>query len=226
MSRDRLSRSEKLYQEALEVLPGGVSRKTIFRRPHPFYADKAEGAYLYDVDGVERIDFANNMASLIHGHAFPPIVAAVTEQLQKGSAFTMTTEVEVRFAQLLCERVPSFEKILFVNSGTEAVMSCIKASRAFTGRRKIAKAEGAYHGTYDFAEVSQTANPTNWGDADRPDSVPVATGTPGGVLDDVLIIPFNNSERALAILNESAEDIACVLIDPMPQLREWARFSE
>ena len=142
MSRDQPPKSEKLYQEALEVLPGGVSRNTVYRQPGPFYAEKGEGAYLYDVDGVERIDFSNNMASLIHGHAYPPIVAAVTEQLQKGSAFTMATEVEVRFAQLLCARVPSFEKIRFVNSGTEAVMSCIKASRAFTGRRKIAKAEG------------------------------------------------------------------------------------
>ncbi|MEO2047593.1 MAG: aspartate aminotransferase family protein [Pirellulales bacterium] len=216
MSRDQLSPSEKLYQEALKVLPGGVSRNTVFRRPHPFYAARAEGAYLYDLDGIRRIDFANNMASLIHGHAYPPVVAAVTEQLPKGSAYTMATEVEVRFAQLLCARVPSFEKVRFVNSGTEGVMSCIKAARAFTGRRKIAKAEGAYHGGYDFAEVSQTANPANWGKADRPDSVPVATGTPQGVLDDVLIIPFNDSERALAILNESASDIACVLIDPMP----------
>jgi glutamate-1-semialdehyde 2,1-aminomutase len=216
MSQEQLSPSEKLYQEALEVLPGGVSRNTVFRRPHPFYAARAKGAYLYDLDGIRRIDFANNMASLIHGHAYPPVVAAVTNQLSKGSAFTMATEVEVRFAQLLCARVPSFEKIRFVNSGTEAVMSCIKAARAFTGRRKIAKAEGAYHGGYDFAEVSQTANPANWGEADRPESVPVATGTPQGVLDDVLIIPFNDSERALAILNESASDIACVLIDPMP----------
>lgn len=216
MNGDRISDSERLYKEALEVLPGGVSRNTVFRRPHPFYAERAEGAYLYDIDGVERIDFSNNMASLIHGHAFPPIVDAVTEQLQKGSAFTMATEIEVRFAQLLCKRVPSFEKIRFVNSGTEAVMACIKASRAFTGKEKIAKAEGAYHGTYDYAEVSQTAGPANWGDADRPDSVPHATGTPKGVLNDVLIFPFNDSKRALSILNESAGEIACVLIDPMP----------
>jgi len=216
MSRDPLSPSERLYQEALQVLPGGVSRNTVFRQPQPFYAVRGEGAYLEDIEGTRRIDFANNMASLIHGHAYPPIVAAVTEQLQKGSAFSMATEVEVRFAQLLCERVPSFEKIRFVNSGTEAVMSCIKSARAFTGRRKIAKAEGAYHGGYDFAEVSQTANPTNWGDVNQPDSVPVSAGTPTGVLEDVIVIPFNDIERAMAILNASAADIACVLIDPMP----------
>ncbi len=216
MSGDQLSRSEKLYQEALDVLPGGVSRNAVFRRPHPFYVSKGAGAYLYDLDRKQCLDFANNMASLIHGHAYPPIVAAVVEQLQKGTAFTMATEVEVRFAQLLCERVPSFEKIRFVNSGTEAVMCCIKAARAFTGKRKIAKTEGAYHGGYDFAEVSQTANPTNWGDASRPASIPTVAGTPKGVLDDVQVVPFNDSERALAILNESPEDIACVLLDPMP----------
>jgi len=216
MNGDRISDSERLYEEALEVLPGGVSRNTVFRKPHPFYAVRAEGAYLYDLEGVERIDFSNNMTSLIHGHSFPPVVEAVTAQLQKGTAFTMATEIEVRFAQLMCQRVPGFEKIRFVNSGTEAVMACIKASRAFTGKAKIAKAEGAYHGTYDYAEVSQTANPANWGDADRPDSVAHTMGTPQGVLSDVLIIPFNDSARALSILNESSGDIACVLIDPLP----------
>jgi glutamate-1-semialdehyde 2,1-aminomutase len=216
MEADRQSLSEKLYAEALEVLPGGISRNTVFRLPHPFYAARARGAYIYDVEGVERLDFSNNLTSLIHGHAFEPIVSAVTEQLNKGTAFTMATEVEVRFAQLLCRRVPGFDKIRFVNSGTEAVMSCIKAARAFTGKGKIAKAEGAYHGAYDYAEVSQTSSPRNWGEADRPESVPAVAGTPKGVLNDVLVFPFNDIERTLAILNSAAGEIACVLIDPMP----------
>jgi glutamate-1-semialdehyde 2,1-aminomutase len=103
-----------------------------------------------------------------------------------------------------------------VNSGTEAVMAMIKASRAFTGRPKIAKAEGAYHGTYDFAEISQTANPSNWGDINKPNSVPVAHGTPASVLEDVVVFPFNDTERTLAILDQEAENIACVIIDPVP----------
>ncbi len=208
--------SEILYEQACQVLPGGVSRNTIFRTPHPFYADKASGCRVTDVEGVERIDFANNMASLIHGHAHPAIVSAVSEQLQRGSAFSMATEAEVCFAQHLCSRSPAFDKIRFVNSGTEAVMAGVKAARAFTGRAKIAKVEGAYHGTYDYAEVSQTSSPANWGAPERPSSVPVAEGTPQGALDDVIVIPFNDPETAVAILNQHAGEIAAVLLDPMP----------
>jgi len=215
-SKGQKHTSEEIYKQACNVLPGGVSRNTIFRKPHPYYVSKASGCYVNDIDGIQRIDFANNMASLIHGHANPQIVNAVTEQLHKGTAYTMATEVEVAFAQLLCDRVPGFDKIRFVNSGTEAVMTMIKASRAYTGKPKIAKAEGAYHGTYDFAEISQTANPSNWGDIDKPNSVPLANGTPQGVLNDVIIFPFNDIERTISILDQHAEDIACVLIDPVP----------
>ena len=103
-----------------------------------------------------------------------------------------------------------------VNAGTEAVMAAIKASRAFTGRPKIAKVEGAYHGTYDFAEVSQTATPSNWGEVDKPASVPVSFGTPRSALDDVVVIPFNDPRRAVQILEEHASELACVLVDLIP----------
>ena len=129
--------SKALYERAVKVLTGGVSRNTIFRKPHPYYVASANGSFVKDIDGIERLDFANNMASLIHGHSHPVIVNAVTEQLQKGTAFTMGTEAEVVFAELLTSRSPGFEKIRFMNSGTEAVMTMIKASRAFTGKPKI-----------------------------------------------------------------------------------------
>ena len=211
-----MTRSEKLYKQALEILPGGVSRNTVLRDPNPPYADFGEGCRLTDIEGVTRLDFSNNMASLLHGHACPAIVQAVTEQLQKGSAFTMATEVEVRYADFLIHRNPSFDKIRFVNSGTEAVMGALKASRAFTGKPKIAKVEGAYHGQYDYAEVSQIPCPKNWGNIDQPNSVPVAHGTPESVLDDVIILPFNDIDRALAILNENTDSLSCVLLDLMP----------
>jgi len=207
--------SDALYQRALKVMPGGCSRNTILRKPHPLYVEYGAGCYVTDIEGTRRIDFANNMASLIHGHAHPEVVAAVTAQLQKGTAFMMATEVEVKFAEHMCGRNPGFEKIRFVNSGTEAVMACLKASRAFTGRAKIAKVEGAYHGLYDFAEISQTAKPENWGDAEHPSSVPVSHGTPASTLDEVIVIPYNNAERAIAILDEHADELACVLVDLM-----------
>ncbi|MFT7676907.1 MAG: glutamate-1-semialdehyde 2,1-aminomutase [Planctomycetota bacterium] len=234
---NQTSRSAQLYQRALKTLPGGVSRNTVLRDPHPLYADHALGCYVTDIEGVERIDFSNNMASLIHGHAHPAMVSAVTAQLSRGTAFTLATEIEVEYAELLCARSPSFEKVRFVNSGTEAIMGAIKASRAFTGRPKIAKVEGAYHGQYDYAEVSQTSKPEHWGSADQPNSVPVAHGTPASALADVVVIPFNDIERALALLEQHAGELACVLLDLMPHrvglkpadaefvaaLRQWTR---
>jgi len=230
-----ISRSAALYERALKVLPGGVSRNAILRATHPIYAAFGKGCRVTDLEGVTRIDFSNNMASLIHGHACPEIVEAVTEQLSRGTAFMMGTESEVRYAEHLCGRNPSFEKLRFVNSGTEAIMVALKASRAFTGRPKIAKVEGAYHGVYDYAEVSQGATPANWGSVDHPRSVPLVHGTPESAVNDVVVIPFNDIERSLAILDEHADDLACVLIDLMPHrvglhpadvefvkaLREW-----
>ncbi|MCP5085817.1 MAG: aspartate aminotransferase family protein [Rhodobacteraceae bacterium] len=234
------TRSAELFERAKRVLPGGVSRNTLLRGGHPLYASQAQGCRIVDVDGVERLDFANNMASHIHGHAYAPIVEAVTAQLQRGSAYTMATEAEVLFAEHLCARSPGFDKIRFVNSGTEAVMAGMKAARAFTGRSKIAKVEGSYHGAYDFAEVSQAPKPENWGEADNPNPVPLAQGTPTGVLEDMIIIPFNEPEKAVAILDRHKNDIACIIIDPIPHrigmvpveagfvsaLHSWTRASD
>lgn len=218
-------------------MPGGCSRNTVLRKPHPFYAAIGQGCYVTDIEGVTRIDFANNMASLIHGHAHPVIVEAVAAQLKRGTAFTLATEQEIVYAEELCARVGAFENLRFVNSGTEAVMGALKAARAYTGRPKIAKVEGAYHGLYDYAEVSQTSNPANWGDADRPASVPVAFGTPKSALQDVVVIPFNDATRAIRILEEHVDSLACVLLDLVPHriglfpateafvvaLRDWTR---
>ena len=209
-------KSEETYNKARDVIAGGVSRNTVYREPFPNYANKASGCYITDIEGNRRIDFANNMAALIHGHSFPPIIEAVIKQLKRGTAYTLASEIEVAFASHLIERVESFERIRFMNSGTEAVMAMIKASRAFTGRSKIAKAEGTYHGTYDFAEVSQTANPSNWGDIENPASVPLAFGTPASVSQDVIIYPYNDIKRTLAILDKQADKIACVIVDPVP----------
>jgi glutamate-1-semialdehyde 2,1-aminomutase len=210
------SRSQQLYERALRVLPGGVSRNVVLRSPHPIYAESGEGCHLTDIEGNRRIDFANNMASLIHGHAHPVIVEAVTRQLQKGTGFACATEVEIQLAEHITSRTKGFDTIRFVNSGTEAIICCLKAARAFTRRPKIAKVEGSYHGLYDYAEVSQTAQPANWGDPARPPSLPVVQGTPPSALDEVVVIPFNNPVVALAILDRHADDLACVLVDPMP----------
>ena len=212
-------RSAELFERALLVLPGGVSRNTILRAPHPLYARSGAGCRVIDVDGVERLDFSNNMASLIHGHSRSEITEAVTAQIQTGTAFTLATEAEVLLAEVLASRNPGFEQVRFTNSGTEAVMAALKAARAFTKRPKIAKVEGTYHGTYDFAEVSQTSTPNAWGPAADPARIPVSSGTPESVLDEVIVLPFNDEQSALEILSGHEADIACVLLDLMPH---WA----
>jgi len=211
-----LPRSRALFERAQGPLSGGVSRGTVLLDPHPIYAAHGKGAVVTDVDGVERIDFVNNMASLVHGHAWQPMVEAVTAQLSRGTCFAFGTEAEIAYAEELTARSPGFEKVRFVNSGSEAVMAAMKAARAVTGRPKIAKVEGAYHGAYDFAEVSQAPDPQSWGPANRPSGVGLAKGTPRGVVDDVVVIPFNDPETAVEILDAQADRIAGIIVDPLP----------
>ena len=214
---DPASKSARLHERASKVLPGGNTRTSIFLSPYPIYAKSGKGCRVTDVDGVERIDYLNNYTTLIHGHAHPEIEKAVIRQLQLGASFAHPTESEVELAELLCGRVNSFEQIRFTNSGTEAVMQAIKAARAFTGKPKIAKCEGCYHGTYDWTEVSLDASPETWGEAGAPQSARDAKGTPQSVQDGVVVIPYNDIEKAEKILDQHAGELAAVIVDPMPQ---------
>ncbi len=208
--------SAALYERARRVLPGGNTRTTVFMPPFPLYAARGEGCRVWDADGAARIDCINNFTALIHGHAHPVIVGEATAQIALGTAFGMPTEHEIALAELLCERLAHVEQLRFCNSGTEAVMMAIKAARAFTGRARIAKVEGAYHGTYDYAEVSLDPTPRTWG-GNRPNPQPAARGTPDGVLADVVVLPFNDPGAAASLIREAGHSLAAVLLDPMPQ---------
>jgi glutamate-1-semialdehyde 2,1-aminomutase len=216
MPDDGQTRSAKLFARAQRVMPGGNTRTTVFMRPHPAYAAEGGGAHVIDVDGVARIDLVGNFTSLIHGHAHPALVAAATEQIRRGTCFGMPTENEIVLAEILCGRLKGSDTIRFTNSGTEAVMMAIKAARAATGRSKIAKCEGAYHGSYDAAEVSQNSAPDVWGEAEAPQAVATAAATPRGVLDDVVVIPFNKPDVAAGLLRVHGPELAAILVDPMP----------
>jgi glutamate-1-semialdehyde 2,1-aminomutase len=209
------ARSAALYDRARRVLPGGNTRTTVFVAPHPLYAREGRGARVIDVDGVSRIDFVNNYTALIHGHGHAATAAAVAEQLARGTCFAMPTEAEVALAELICQRLPSAERVRFTNSGTEAVMMAVKAARAYTGRPKIAKCEGAYHGSYDYVEASLAPGPGEWGEPD-PTPIAYARGTPQGVLEDVVVVPFNDVAAAERILAPHAGDLAAIVLDPMP----------
>ena len=206
---DANSRSAQLFKRARNVLPDGGSRSTIRLTPYSIYLESASGKSITDVDGVTRMDFNNNYSSLIHGHAQPQVVAAAQAQAARGSAFSFGSEAEIALAELLVARVPSFERIRFMNSGTEAVMNAVKAGRAFTGRPKIAKCEYAYHGSYDPVEASLSARP---GDHATPRAY--SRGTPEGVLSDVVIIPFNDVEVAREMLTANAAELAAIVFDP------------
>jgi glutamate-1-semialdehyde 2,1-aminomutase len=204
-----------LYERSKRVLPGGNTRTTLYEAPYPSYAASGRGAVITDVEGEERLDFINNYTSLIHGHADPDIQAAVIEQLPRGVAYAMPTESEIALAELLVERIPALEQVRFTNSGTEGVMMALKAARAYTGRPKIARFEGAYHGSYDFAEVGYVSPPDQWTDGD-PVAFATTAGTPQGVLDNVVVLPYNDIAAVERIIERERQNLAAVLIDPMP----------
>lgn len=212
----RYAKSKELFEEAQKYLPGGNSRLTVYHPPHPIYLREGQGCRLYDVDGNEYLDFINNYTSLIHGHANPEVEAAVKDAIHRGTAFAGTTEVEVALAKLLVERLPAVDQLRFTNSGSEAVMMALKAARAYTGKPAIAKFEGAYHGSYDYAEVSQASAPGNWGDLSSPASIGLSKGTPQGLLDDIVVMPFNHIEETVALLRKHQDRLAGVLIDIAP----------
>ena len=210
-----LSKSAQLFERASRVIPGSTSRLTIKSSPYHLFLSSAQGAKVVDVDGNELLDFNNNYTSLIHGHAHPAINQAVQKQLSLGTAYSFSNEAEIELAELLCERLPSMDRIRFVNSGSEAVMNAIKAARAYTGRFKIAKCEGGYHGSYDNAEVSLSSTPKNWG-TEVPQSVEYSKGTPESVLEETIVIPYNDTDSAEQILEVHASELAAVLFDPLP----------
>ena len=211
---DQNTQSYALTERARRVFAGGSTRLLAWLDPYPIYLSRGEGAYVHDVDGNPYFDLTNNFASLIHGHAHPRIVAAVTERVALGTCFTLPTPADVELAELLLQRLEDADKIRFLNSGTEAVMMAIRAARAYTGRPMVAKVEGAYHGMYDHAEISLDSNPDTWGQT--PKSISYSHGTPEAVLADTLILPFNDVEGAEAALKEHADRLAGVLIDPVP----------
>lgn len=210
-----MTRSEALFARARAVMPGGNTRATVYRSPYPTYIAYGAGANVVDVDGNTYLDLDNNFTTLIHGHAFAPAVEALQRQALQGACFGAPTASEVELAELLIERVPHFESIRFMSTGTEAVMYAVKAARAFTGRAKIAKFEGAYHGSYDSVQMNVGATPLCW-DGGLPACVPTDAGTPPAALDETVVLPFNDAATCERILRPLAGELAAVLVDPMP----------
>ena len=208
-------KSKALWEDAKNYLPGGDSRNSIFWAPYPIFVDHASGCHVVDSDGVDRLDFIGTMTTLVLGHSPKPVVDAVQEQMSKGMVYNAPSAHQVRLAKLLCERIPSFDLVRFTNSGTEATLNTIRAARAVTGKSKIAKVEGGYHGSHDQVSVSVRVDPAKAGERSRPDSVAATEGLGEGTLDQVVVMPFNETAVARKILEDHKDELAAVIIEPM-----------
>lgn len=213
--RSKRAKSEALHREACKYLPGGDTRTATFFKPFPHYIQSGKGAYIYDVDGNKLLDFQNNYTSLIHGHGHEPTVRAIQEQVKYGSAYTAPIEAQTKLAKILTERFPSIELIRFTNSGTEANMHALRIARAYTGKAKIIKTEGGYHGTTDVFEASVDPNIKKAGTLDKIKVMPESRGVSKNALKDVIVTPFNDIERTTRIIEENYKDTACLIIEPI-----------
>ena len=207
--------SYRLNVEAQNYLPGGDSRSTIYFQPYPQFFVRGEGCWLYDADANRFLDFTGNHTSLVLGYNNPGVRQALMSQVEIGTCFPGPTESQIRLAKLICERTPSVERVRFANSGTEATMNAIRAARAFSGRTKVVKAEGAFHGTEDGMEVSIAPIVAQAGPQSDPYSLPHVEGLPPDVLSDVIVMPFNDPVAARRIVEANADDLACVIVEPV-----------
>jgi glutamate-1-semialdehyde 2,1-aminomutase len=206
-----MTHPKTIFQSAQQVIPGGVNSPVrAFRGVggDPVFMRSGRGAYLTDVAGKEYIDYVCSWGPLIHGHAHPYIIKKVTERLQQGFTFGAPTEIEVKLAQKVCEMMPSIKMIRFVSSGTEAAMSAIRLARGFTGRNKIIKFAGCYHGHADSLLVAAGSGALTLG-------VQGSAGVPESVVQHTLTAEFNNLDDVTAIFARYGDDVAGIIVEPV-----------
>ena len=203
-----MNRSELLFEKAKKLIPGGVNSPVRAFNPYPFFVKKAKGSRIIDVDDNEYIDYCLGYGPLILGHANAQVINAVKEQLENGSLYGAPTEQEVKLAELICQIVPSAEMVRLVSTGGEATMSALRLARGYTGKKKIIKFEGCYHGAHDSVLVKAGSGATTFG---MPDSL----GIPEETTRNTLVIPYNNPERFEMIVKENKDDLAAVIVEPV-----------
>ncbi len=206
-----MSKSEQLFSQASDVIPGGVNspvRAFAAVGGTPPFIDRAEGAYLVDVDGNRYIDYVGSWGPMITGHAHPEIIAAVNETVEKGLSFGAPCALEVELAQRICDTMPNIDLIRMTNSGTEAAMSAIRLARGYTGRDKIIKFEGCYHGHADSLLVKAGSGALTLG-------VPSSPGVPAALADFTVTLEYYNSEQVREVMAEIGSEVACIAVEPV-----------
>jgi glutamate-1-semialdehyde 2,1-aminomutase len=203
-----LTKSEELFEKAKRLIPGGVNSPVRAFSPYPFFTERAKGSRIFDVDGNEYIDYCLAYGPLILGHAHPKIIEAVKAQLEKGSLYGTPTEQEVELAELICSVVPSAEMVRLVSTGGEATMSAIRAARGYTGKKKIIKFEGCYHGAHDYVLVKAGSGATTFG-------MPTSLGIPEETTQNTIVVPFNDTEKFEEAVKENKDDLAAVIVEPV-----------
>ncbi|MEO7677061.1 MAG: aminotransferase class III-fold pyridoxal phosphate-dependent enzyme, partial [Verrucomicrobiota bacterium] len=204
--------SGKLFAEALKYIPGGVNSPVrAFRAVggQPFFVNRAKGAKVFDVDGNEYIDYVGTWGPAILGHAHPKIISAIQQAAEHGTSFGIPNPLEVKMAKLVCEAVPSVQKVRMCNSGTEACMSAIRLARGFTKRDKIIKFDGCYHGHADSLLVKAGSGALTFG---NPDSA----GVPAAFTQHTIVLPFNDVEAVKAAFVANKNQIAGIILEPVP----------
>ena len=205
--------SREQFDRDCESMPGGA-KGAYYYAPYPLTMQRGEGCYLYDIDEQRRVDFANHHTGQILGHNDPAVNAAVQAQLTRGIALGAPTGNEAALAEEMCSRVTSVERMRFCNSGTEATLHAIRLARGFSGRPKIAKFEGGYHGSHDIVEVSVAPPVDEAGPAEAPHSVPTAGGMSPNATSEVIVLPYNNEEAVERLVRCNRDELACVILDP------------
>ncbi|MDO4344268.1 MAG: glutamate-1-semialdehyde 2,1-aminomutase [Eubacteriales bacterium] len=206
-----MSRSQELFREAVGLMPGGVNSPVrAFGNVDetPRFIESARGAYVTDADGISYIDYVGSWGPMILGHNHPKVLKSVTETAAKGLSFGAATENEVKMARMICDIVPSIEMVRMVNSGTEAVMSALRAARGYTGRNKIVKFTGCYHGHTDAMLVKAGSGVMTAG-------VPDSAGVPAGCTADTLLAEYNDLESVRSLFERCGEEIAAVIVEPV-----------
>jgi glutamate-1-semialdehyde 2,1-aminomutase len=202
------SNSEISYSKAKKLMPGGVNSPVRAFEPYPFFTSSAEGSKLFDIDGNTYIDYCLAYGPLILGHSNPRIIEAVKTQIDKGTLYGTPTDIEVELAELITKLVPSIEMLRLVNTGTEATMHAIRLARGYTGRNKIIKFEGCYHGAHDYVLVKAGSGATTFG---APDS----HGIPEETTKNTIAIPFNDINSFMDVIKQNQDEIATVIIEPI-----------